>query len=50
MALVRFQDDEYEFCDVSGIVRFRENKTHRLLFDYISKDLSKLPNLLEQYI
>jgi hypothetical protein len=50
LASVIFQGGEYYFCGEYGSVYFNENTQHKLLLDYVSKDLSRLPTLLEQYV
>jgi len=50
MARVRFGDNGYDYFDAGNYVLFTADKTHKELFDYISKDLSKLPSLLREYI
>lgn len=50
MAFVRFGDDGYDYCDNGYHILFTEDKSHKHLFDYITKDLSELPKLLELYV
>lgn len=50
MATVRFEKDRYDFY-IGGYAPFSsDNNRHDLLFNYINKDLSQLPVLLEGYV
>lgn len=50
MATVRFEKDRYDFY-IGGYAPFSsDNNRHDLLFNYVNKDLSQLPVLLEGYI
>ena len=49
MAQVRFYNDGYDYFD-ENLVLFSADKTHSFLLDYIAKDLSRLPMLLESYV
>jgi len=49
MAQVRFSNNGYDYFD-EMLVLFSSDKTHNLLLDYVAKDLSMLPGLLEQYV
>lgn len=50
MAYVGFDDNGYDYFDSGYYVLFSADNTHNVLFDYITKDLSCLPELLEQYV
>ena len=50
MAYVRFDGCDYVYFDKYYHRLFTGGKEHRFLFEYISKDLSCLPELLEQYV
>lgn len=50
MAYTGFDDRGYEYFDEGNHLLFSENNSHELLFNYITKDLSCLPDLFEQYI
>lgn len=45
-----FDDNGYEYFDTDKHVLFSTDNSHDYLFDYITKDLSYLPKLLEEYI
>lgn len=50
MSLVCFGDSGYSYCAQGRYVSFEEDNKHELLFQYVSKDISWLPALLENYI
>ena len=50
MARISFGDNGYEYFDADGRILFTANEAHNDLFDYVSKDLSPLSNLLEEYV
>lgn len=50
LAFVIFSDSGYDYCSNDYHVLFTEDKEHSHLFDYVSKDLSQLPMLLEEYV
>ena len=50
MAYVGFDDNGYEYFTEGRFVLFSSDINHYHLFDYITKDLSRLPILLEQYV
>ena len=45
-----FNENSYEYLDENNRILFSTDNTHIHLFDYITKDLSCLPELLERYI
>lgn len=50
LGYVEFNDKGYEYFDTVRFVLFNTDDSHNNLFEYITKDLSRLPKLLEQYI
>jgi hypothetical protein len=50
LGLAVYGNNEYSYCDRGRNVLFDETKKHRYLFDYVTKDMSALPALLERYI
>lgn len=50
MGYVEFSDAGYDYLDEYRYFLFTADKTHDILFEYITKDLSHLPKLFEQYI
>lgn len=50
MAHVRFYDNGYDYFDKNNRILFSVDNTHSYLFDYITNDLSSLPELFEKYI
>ncbi len=50
MAYALFTENNYTYFGKNDKVDFYADNTHYHLFDYITKDLSGLPKLLEQYI
>ena len=50
MAQVSFGDNGFDYCDTGNFVLFSAGDTHEELFDYVSKDLSKLPDLFEKCV
>ncbi len=44
-----FDDNGYKYFNEGKYVLFSADNTHNYLFDYVTKDLSSLPSLLEQY-
>jgi len=47
---VKFSEEGYRYGNEKCGDLFQESKMHDLLFHYVTKDLSKLPMLLEQYV
>lgn len=50
MAYALFNENSYEYLDENNRILFSIDNTHIHLFDYITKDLSCLSELLERYI
>lgn len=50
MAYIRIANGGYQLFDEDHKLLFATDKKRDYLFDYVSKDLSCLPNLFEQYI
>lgn len=50
MGYVLFNENSYDYFDDSDYYLFTADNTHIDLFEYIAKDFSCLPELLEQYI
>lgn len=50
MGYVGFDGNGYSYFDESKNLLFSSPNTHEILFDYINKDLTRLPMLLEQYV
>ncbi len=50
MAYVGFNNNGYEYFDIGNYMLFSSDNTHDYLFEYVDKDLSRLPILYEQYI
>lgn len=50
MAFVGFDDTGYEYFDNYNLHLFSSNNSHYYLFDYVTKDLSCLHELFEQYV
>lgn len=50
MPYAEFNNDGYKYLDTGHYLLFSADKSHNYLFDYIAKDLSCLPTLLEQYV
>lgn len=50
MACVGFNDTGYNYYNKDNYILFTTDNTHSHLFDYVAKDLSYLPELLEQYV
>lgn len=50
MAYVGFSDIGYEYLNMEKDILFSSDNTHNYLFDYITKDLSRLHDLFEKYI
>lgn len=50
MAYIGFTNNGYEYLSEGRYLLFTADNTHNYLFDYVDKDLSHLPKLLEQYV
>lgn len=50
MAYVEFNDKGYEYFNEGHHVLFSEKNAHEFLFQYVTEDLSGLPELFKQYI
>lgn len=50
MAYALFNENSYKYLDENNCILFSTDNTHFHLFEYITKDLSCLSELLEQYI
>jgi len=50
MNIVKIFDNGYDFCDEGYYGLYSENTKHNNLFDYVSKDISQLPDLLGKYV
>lgn len=50
MAYIGFNHNGYEYFDIRNYILFSSDNTHDYLFEYVDKDLSRLPILYEQYI
>lgn len=50
MAYIGFTNKGYEYLSEGRYLLFTAGSTHNYLFDYVDKNLSHLPKLLEQYI
>ena len=50
LAYIGFDDNGYEYFDEGNYVLFSSDYTHNDLFNYVTKDISCLSKLFEQYI
>ncbi|MDE7430590.1 MAG: hypothetical protein K2N34_01515, partial [Lachnospiraceae bacterium] len=50
MACVGFENNGYKYFETGGQLLFSSDSSHNYLFEYVTKDLSMLPELFDQYI
>lgn len=50
MDYIRFGDRGYKYFDEGDTPLFCENNPHELLFQYVARDLSRLPELFNEYV
>lgn len=50
MPYIAFNNNGYDYCADDNAVLFSETHAHNALFDYVTTDLSCLPELFDQYV